>query len=77
VRAIAAALGAPAEQVGKAPTADLESLDPGKLDEDALGLAYEHIDDYLEGRPVPAEVEQAVVTRYHATDHKRRLPIAP
>ncbi|MGC5018245.1 ammonia-dependent NAD(+) synthetase [Micromonospora sp. DT47] len=77
VRAIAEALGAPAELVGKAPTADLESLDPGKLDEDALGLAYEHIDDYLEGRPVPPEVEQALVARYRATDHKRRLPVAP
>ncbi|MFI7278900.1 ammonia-dependent NAD(+) synthetase [Micromonospora chersina] len=77
VRALAAALGAPAELVGKAPTADLESLAPGKLDEDALGLAYEHIDDYLEGRPVPADVEEKLVARYRATDHKRRLPIAP
>ncbi|WP_305885053.1 ammonia-dependent NAD(+) synthetase [Micromonospora sp. A3M-1-15] len=77
VRALAAALGAPAELVGKAPTADLESLAPGRLDEDALGLAYEHIDDYLEGRPVPAEVESALVERYRATEHKRQLPIAP
>ncbi|MEV0426886.1 ammonia-dependent NAD(+) synthetase [Micromonospora sp. NPDC050495] len=77
VRALAAALGAPAELVGKAPTADLESLAPGKLDEDALGLAYEQIDDYLEGRPVPAQVEEKLVARYRATDHKRRLPIAP
>ncbi|SIQ44701.1 ammonia-dependent NAD(+) synthetase [Micromonospora avicenniae] len=77
VRAIAAALGAPAELVGKAPTADLESLSPGKLDEDALGLAYEHIDAYLEGRPVPAEVAEALVARYRATEHKRCLPIAP
>ncbi|MGR6321260.1 ammonia-dependent NAD(+) synthetase [Micromonospora soli] len=77
VRALAAALGAPVELVGKAPTADLESLAPGKLDEDALGLAYEHIDDYLEGRPVPAEVEAALVARYRATDHKRCLPVAP
>lgn len=65
VRALAATLGAPAELVGKAPTADLESLAPGKLDEDSLGLPYEHIDDYLEGRPVPAE------------RHKRQLPVAP
>ncbi|MEU2611954.1 ammonia-dependent NAD(+) synthetase [Micromonospora sp. NPDC007271] len=77
VRALARALGAPAELVGKAPTADLESLAPGKLDEDALGLTYEQIDDYLEGRPVPAEVAEALVARYRATDHKRRLPIAP
>ncbi|MFE9204731.1 ammonia-dependent NAD(+) synthetase [Micromonospora sp. NPDC007230] len=77
VRALAAALGAPAELVGKAPTADLESLAPGKLDEDALGLTYEQIDDFLEGRLVPPEVAEALMARYRATDHKRRLPIAP
>ena len=77
VRAIAQALGAPADLVGKAPTADLETLAPGKLDEDALGLAYEHIDDYLEGRPVPAEVAEKLIARYRATEHKRQLPIAP
>lgn len=77
VRALAATLGAPAELVGKAPTADLESLAPGKLDEDALGLPYEHIDDYLEGRPVPAEMAAALEARYRATAHKRQLPVAP
>jgi len=77
VRAIAQALGAPADLVGKAPTADLESLAPGKLDEDALGLTYQQIDDYLEGRPVPVEVAEALEARYRATDHKRRPPIAP
>ncbi|MFC0504369.1 ammonia-dependent NAD(+) synthetase [Micromonospora costi] len=77
VRAIAATLGAPADLVGKAPTADLESLAPGKLDEDALGLAYEHIDEYLEGGSVPVEVEEALVARYRATEHKRCLPVAP
>ncbi|MGK5742026.1 ammonia-dependent NAD(+) synthetase [Micromonospora sp. URMC 103] len=77
VRAVAAELGAPADLVGKAPTADLESLAPGKLDEDALGLAYAHIDEYLEGGSIPAEVEEALVARYRATEHKRRLPVAP
>ncbi|SDZ05257.1 NH(3)-dependent NAD(+) synthetase [Micromonospora pattaloongensis] len=77
VRAIAQALGAPAELVGKPPTADLESLAPGKLDEDALGLAYNEIDDFLEGRPVPAAVEAALVDRYRATEHKRQLPLGP
>jgi NAD+ synthase len=77
VRALAEALGAPAELVGKAPTADLETLAPGRLDEDALGLTYAQIDDYLEGRPVPPEVEEKLVTRYRATDHKRQLPLAP
>jgi NAD+ synthase len=35
------------------PTADLESLVPLKPDEDAFGVTYEEIDDFLEGKPVP------------------------
>ncbi|KQX61236.1 ammonia-dependent NAD(+) synthetase [Streptomyces sp. Root1310] len=77
VRAVADALGAPAELVHKVPTADLETLDPGKTDEDALGVAYDDIDDFLEGRPVDEGVFRTVVDRYRLTDHKRRLPIAP
>ncbi|MCX5372433.1 ammonia-dependent NAD(+) synthetase [Streptomyces sp. NBC_00015] len=77
VRAIAEALGAPAELVHKVPTADLETLDPGKTDEDALGVAYDDIDDFLEGRPVDEGVFRTIVDRYRLTDHKRRLPIAP
>ncbi|MGQ4425071.1 NAD(+) synthase, partial [Streptomyces violaceoruber] len=59
------------------PTADLETLDPGKADEDALGVTYEEIDDFLEGKPVTEQVFETIVTRYRQTDHKRRLPIAP
>lgn len=77
VRAVAAALGAPAELVHKVPTADLETLDPGKPDEDALGVSYDRIDDFLEGEPVDAEATQAIVRRYRLTEHKRALPIAP
>lgn len=77
VRAVAQRLGAPAELVGKAPTADLETLAPGRLDEDALGVAYDDIDDFLEGRPVSDTVFKSVAERYRLTDHKRRLPIAP
>ncbi|MFL1429506.1 MULTISPECIES: ammonia-dependent NAD(+) synthetase [unclassified Nocardiopsis] len=77
VRAVAAALGAPDDLVHKVPTADLESLAPQKPDEEALGLTYEQIDDFLEGLPVPAEVEEALVGRYRATAHKRALPTAP
>ncbi|MGW1274368.1 ammonia-dependent NAD(+) synthetase [Streptomyces sp. NPDC002491] len=77
VRAVADALGAPAELVRKVPTADLETLDPGKADEDALGVAYDEIDDFLEGRPVTERVFGTIVDRYRLTDHKRRLPIAP
>ncbi|POX48260.1 NAD(+) synthase [Streptomyces sp. Ru71] len=77
VRALAEALGAPAALVWKTPTADLETLDPGKPDEDALGVTYDDIDDFLEGKPVGEEAFTAIVRRYRLTDHKRRLPIAP
>ncbi|MFI8961660.1 ammonia-dependent NAD(+) synthetase [Streptomyces sp. NPDC053493] len=77
VRAVAAELGAPAELVWKTPTADLETLDPGKPDEDALGVTYDDIDDFLEGKPVGEAAFASIVRRYELTDHKRRLPIAP
>ncbi|WP_067970888.1 ammonia-dependent NAD(+) synthetase [Nocardiopsis trehalosi] len=77
VRAVAAALGAPEPLVRKAPTADLETLAPGRTDEDALGLTYEEIDDFLEGRPVEERVLTALIDRYRRTGHKRALPIAP
>ncbi|MCK7626683.1 ammonia-dependent NAD(+) synthetase [Streptomyces sp. RS10V-4] len=77
VRAVAQALGAPAELVHKVPTADLETLDPGKPDEDALGVSYDQIDDFLEGRPVEETAFQAIVRRYRLTAHKRALPLAP
>ncbi|MFE0459182.1 ammonia-dependent NAD(+) synthetase [Kitasatospora sp. NPDC058965] len=77
VRAVATTLGAPAELVWKTPTADLETLDPGKADEDALGATYDDIDDFLEGKPVDGPVYETILNRYRLTDHKRRLPIAP
>ncbi|MEU0439982.1 MULTISPECIES: ammonia-dependent NAD(+) synthetase [unclassified Streptomyces] len=77
VRAVAEALGAPAALVWKTPTADLESLAPGKPDEDALGVTYDDIDDFLEGKPVGEAAFEAIVRRYRLTAHKRELPVAP
>ncbi|HZF93127.1 ammonia-dependent NAD(+) synthetase [Streptomyces sp.] len=77
VRAVAAELGAPDSLVWKTPTADLETLDPGKPDEDALGVTYDDIDDFLEGKPVAESAFEAIVRRYRLTEHKRQLPIAP
>ena len=77
VRAVAAELGAPDSLVWKVPTADLETLDPGKPDEDALGVTYDDIDDFLEGKPVAEAAYASIVRRYELTEHKRQLPIAP
>lgn len=71
VRQIASHLGAPEKVVYKAPTADLETLDPQKEDEKALGLTYDQIDDFLEGKPVAPEVDERLLQIYQRTQHKR------
>nr|WP_176728680.1 ammonia-dependent NAD(+) synthetase [Planobispora rosea] len=77
VRAVAQALGAPSTLVGKTPTADLETLNPGRPDEEALGVTYDDIDDFLEGKPVDEAAFEVIVRRYRLTEHKRQPPIAP
>ncbi len=74
VRQVGAHLGAPAQIINKAPTADLESLAPQKSDEQALGLSYDQIDDFLEGRPVDPKVSNKLVEIFEKTQHKR-VPI--
>ncbi|GAA0857001.1 ammonia-dependent NAD(+) synthetase [Aliiglaciecola litoralis] len=74
VRQIALFLGAPEKIVYKAPTADLETLSPQKADEQALGLTYDQIDDFLEGKAVSQDVEEKLIAIYRKTQHKR-VPI--
>ena len=71
VRQVAKHLGAPSILVEKAPTADLEDLDPGKKDEDALGLSYDELDDFLEGKSVSDNVRELIINIYNKTQHKR------
>ena len=74
VRQIAAFLGAPRNIVHKAPTADLETLAPQKSDEQALGMSYEQIDDFLEGKLVADDIIERLVAIFEKTQHKR-IPI--
>lgn len=74
VRQLASSLGAPPILVSKAPTADLESLTPQKADEQALGLSYDQIDDFLEGKSVDKSVSEKLLSIYRTTQHKR-IPI--
>lgn len=74
VRQVAEHLGAPAKIIHNAPTADLESLSPQKADEQALGLTYDQIDDFLEGKDVAPEVSEKLLYIYQRTQHKR-VPI--
>lgn len=66
-------LGAPAHLYEKVPTADLEDDKPQLPDEEALGVAYEAIDNYLEGKGVSPE-DAAVIERHYVRNaHKREL----
>lgn len=74
VRAIAERLGAGPEISGKVPTADLETDKPGLPDEDALGVTYDQIDDFLEGKDVPDQAAALIIGHHRRTAHKRALP---
>jgi len=71
VRLLAETLGAPDLLINKAPTADLEDLEPGKTDEDALGMSYDELDDFLEGKKTTQELQTHIVNIYKKTQHKR------
>ena len=74
VKQLATALGAPQVLIEKTPTADLECMAPQKADEHVLGVSYNDIDDFLEGKPVDEAVSSRIMTIYNNSQHKR-LPI--
>ncbi|VGR58353.1 NAD synthetase [Streptococcus pyogenes] len=74
-KALLKVLGADAALYEKVPTADLEDQKPGLADEVALGVTYQDIDDYLEGKLI-SKVAQATIEKWwHKGQHKRHLPI--
>lgn len=69
------ALGCPEHLYLKKPTADLEEDKPALPDEVALGVTYDEIDDYLEGKPVSGEAAAKIESWYLKSRHKRHVPI--
>ncbi|QRZ61461.1 ammonia-dependent NAD(+) synthetase [Rothia sp. ZJ932] len=70
-------LGAKERLWVKAPTADLLDGNPGRTDEDELGITYDQIDDYLEGKQIDPAAAEALETKYLRSRHKRVLPVTP
>ncbi|WP_064091160.1 ammonia-dependent NAD(+) synthetase [Rossellomorea aquimaris] len=68
-------LGCPEHLYNKKPTADLEENRPQLPDEEALGVTYDQLDDYLEGKEVSPEVKEIIEGHYLKTKHKRHLPV--
>lgn len=74
-RALLKELGAPEQIYAKVPTADLLDLQPGRTDEHELGITYDQIDDYLEGREIDEAAALAIERRHAITRHKRTVPV--
>ena len=68
-------LGSPEHLYTKVPTADLEEDRPAIPDEVALGITYDMIDDYLEGKEIPDDAREKLEGYYLNSQHKRHLPI--
>ncbi|WP_369899988.1 ammonia-dependent NAD(+) synthetase [Bacillus manliponensis] len=73
-RSLLQELGADERLYLKMPTADLLDQKPGQADETELGITYDQLDDYLEGKSVPQEVAEKIETRYIRSEHKRQVP---
>lgn len=76
VRLCAKEMGAPEWLWSKVATADLEDDKPQVSDEEALGLSYDMIDDFLEGKEIPSNIEDKIIHQFKITDHKRHLPVS-
>lgn len=74
-KALLKELDAPEHLYKKSPTADLEEDRPGIGDEEVLGVTYNNIDDYLEGKEIDQEAEKIIEDWFLKTKHKRSLPI--
>lgn len=74
-KALLKELGAEEALYLKVPTADLEDGKPLVADEVALGVTYDDIDDYLEGKEISPQAEEKLEGWYKKTQHKRHLPI--
>lgn len=69
------ALDCPPHLYEKIPTADLEEEKPAQPDEESLGVSYEVLDDYLEGKQVTTEQQAIIEGHFLRSAHKRHLPI--
>lgn len=69
-------LGADEALYLKVPTADLEDGKPLVADEVALGVTYDNIDDYLEGKSIDPKAQTTIENWWNKTQHKRHLPIS-
>ena len=76
-RSLLIELGADKRLYMKEPTADLLDEKPGQADETELGIRYDEIDDYLEGKTISEETAKRLESLYIRSEHKRHVPASP
>ncbi|KAA9393899.1 ammonia-dependent NAD(+) synthetase [Kocuria coralli] len=76
IRSLVKHLGGPESVWNKVPTADLLDGAPGQTDETELGITYDDIDDYLEGKDVDDAIAGQIEARWLSTRHKRTTPVS-
>ena len=62
-------LGVPTNLAERVPSAGLFE---GQTDELEMGVSYQHIDDYLLGKPIPKEAEERILYLHRISEHKRK-----
>ncbi|AEO07986.1 NAD synthetase [Buchnera aphidicola str. Ua (Uroleucon ambrosiae)] len=68
-------LNSPKHLYLKKPMADLEDNHPQQDDESVLGITYNVIDAYLEGKKIDIKQQKKIEVIYFKTLHKRFLPV--
>jgi len=67
-------LGLPASVLEKEPSAGLWE---GQTDEKEMGVTYNSIDDYIEGKEIPKEDREIIERLSRISEHKRKSPPMP
>lgn len=75
IKSILQHLGAPDPLWQKVPTADLLDGQPLRTDEDELGVTYDEIDDYLEGKQISDRAAANIELKWVRGRHKRTTPV--
>ncbi len=77
IRGLVEFLGGDKLLANKVPTADLLDNKPARADEEELGVSYDNLDDYLEGKEVPFEIVNKIEQYFLRSQHKRTTPVTP
>ncbi|WP_425379261.1 NAD(+) synthase [Spiroplasma endosymbiont of Polydrusus pterygomalis] len=74
VQQAAQLLGVPSQIITRPPTAGLWD---NQIDEKEMGVTYQQLDHFLQGKAVPGPIGQRIKQLHQRSEHKRHLPKAP